>query len=146
MTPWDMGWGWDEYNNKLNSDKRPVSRRSTEQLPAFKPGDRGTFPQTGFDENMIKPYQPGGMQIFPAGEAMMAADGPTLAYIAGPAEAFTAKDHSFLVGQTIQKQVALLNDTRATQDYTYSWKAMRGTAEIAPRQRAMGNWQPGRSS
>ena len=124
MTPWDTGWGWDEYNNKRRSDKAPFPPLS-QKPPTFKPGDRGTFPQTGFDENLIKPYQPEGMQIFPAGEAMMAADGPTLAYIAGSAEAFTAKDHSFLVGQTVQKQVALLNDTRSQRDYTYSWKAMR---------------------
>lgn len=90
-----------------------------------------TFPQSGFDENMIPPYQPEGMQIFPAGEAMMAADGPILAYIAGSAEAFTSKDHSFLAGQTIQKQVAVLNDTRNPQNYAYSWKAMLGTTEIA---------------
>jgi beta-galactosidase len=130
MTPWDTGWGWDEYNNKRRSDKAPFPPLS-QKPPTFKPGDRGTFPQTGFDENLIKPYQPEGMQIFPAGEAMMAADGPTLAYIAGSAEAFTAKDHSFLVGQTVQKQVALLNDTRSQRDYTYSWKAMRGSTEIA---------------
>ncbi len=130
MTPWDMGWGWDEYENKRRSDNAAFPPL-TQKPPTFKPGDRGTFPQTGFDENMIKPYQPEGMQIFPSGEAMMAADGPTLAYIAGSAEAFTAKDHTFLTGQTIQKQVALLNDTRSPQDYTYSWKAMRGATEIA---------------
>jgi beta-galactosidase len=130
MTPWDVGWGWDEYDNKRRSYNAPFPPLS-QQPPTFKPGERGTFPQTGFDENLIKPYQPEGMQIFPSGEAMMAADGPTLAYIAGSAEAFTAKDHSFLAGQTIQKQVALLNDTRSQQDYTYSWKAMRGTSELA---------------
>ena len=129
MTPWDMGWGWDEYNNKLNSDKTPYGEATG--LPTFKPGDRGTFPQSGMHENMIKPYQPGGMLILPAGEAMMAADGPMLAYIAGPAEAFTAKDHNFQAGQIIQKQVGLLNDTRATQSYSFSWKATRGAAEIA---------------
>ena len=62
----------------------------------------------------------------------MAADGPTLAYIAGPAEAFTAKDHSFRAGQTVQKQVALLNDTRSHPElHLLAGRPSRGAAEIA---------------
>ena len=129
MNAWDTGWGWDEYYNKRNSDKTPYAEVTG--LPAFKPGDRGTFPTTGIHMNLMKPFQPEGVEVFPAGEALMGANRPTLAYIAGSAESFTAKDHSFLAGEVIQKQVALLNDTRAPQDYTYSWKATRGATEIA---------------
>jgi beta-galactosidase len=53
-------------------------------------------------------------------------NGPTLAWIAGPAGAYTAKDHHFHSGQKIEKQVALLNDARQPQDFTADWTATVG--------------------
>ncbi len=51
-------------------------------------------------------------------------NGPTLAWIAGPPNAYTAKDHHFRSGQTIDKQIVLINDTRQPQDFTVNWTAM----------------------
>ncbi|HEX8550703.1 MAG TPA: hypothetical protein VF681_04020 [Abditibacteriaceae bacterium] len=63
-----------------------------------------------------------------AGEALRASNNATLAWIAGAAQtgdvaAFTAKDHSYFAGEKISKQVALLNDSRATQKYSLKWTA-----------------------
>ena len=46
---------------------------------------------------------------------------PTLAWIAGKPEAYTAKDHNFNSRQRIQKQIVLINDTRQPQDFTARW-------------------------
>ena len=46
---------------------------------------------------------------------------PTLAWIAGKPEAYTAKDHNFNSGQKVQKQIVLINDTRQPQDFTARW-------------------------
>jgi beta-galactosidase len=63
-----------------------------------------------------------------AGQAIRANNSDTLAWIAGGAQpgdvaAFTSKDHSFFAGETIRKQVALLNDSRKAQPYTIRWSA-----------------------
>ena len=51
---------------------------------------------------------------------------PTLAWIAGPTGAYTAKDHHFGAGQKFQKQIVLINDTRQPQDFTATWIATAG--------------------
>lgn len=48
---------------------------------------------------------------------------PTLAWIAGPPQAYTAKDHHFHAGQKFQKQIVLINDMRQPQDFKASWVA-----------------------
>jgi beta-galactosidase len=63
-----------------------------------------------------------------AGQALRASNSDTLAWIAGAAQtgdvaAFTAKDHSYFAGETIRKQIALLNDARSVQKYTLRWTA-----------------------
>jgi beta-galactosidase len=64
----------------------------------------------------------------PAGMAMRENNAPTLAWIAGAASttdktAFTDKDHNFMPGQTVRKQIALINDSRETQPYSLTWQA-----------------------
>jgi beta-galactosidase len=71
-----------------------------------------------------------------AGDALRANNSATLAWIAGAAQAgdvaaFTAKDHSFYSGETIRKQVALLNDARAVQKYSLRWTATLNNKPIA---------------
>jgi len=58
-------------------------------------------------------------------------NGPTLAWIAGPAGAYTAKDHHFRPGQKIEKQVVLINDSRQPQDFTAAWTATVDGKEVA---------------
>lgn len=51
---------------------------------------------------------------------------PTLAWIAGPSEAYTAKDHHFSAGQKFQKQIVLINDMRQPQVFEATWVATVG--------------------
>lgn len=75
---------------------------------------------------------PGGLRTWSwMQDALKQNNFPTLAWIAGPAEAYTAKDHHFAPGQRIEKQIALLNDTRKPQDYTFTWMATVGGKEVA---------------
>ncbi|MFI5068617.1 MAG: hypothetical protein ACHP9Z_32205, partial [Streptosporangiales bacterium] len=59
-------------------------------------------------------------------DALKENNGPTLAWIAGPPGAYTAKDHHFRAGQKFAKQLVLINDTRDPQEYTASWTATVG--------------------
>jgi len=70
-------------------------------------------------------------------DALKEINGPTLAWIAGPAGAYagpagayTAKDHHFSPGQKIDKQAVLINDTRAPQNFTAAWSATVGGKQV----------------
>lgn len=70
---------------------------------------------------------PGGLRTWSwMQDALKEINGPTLAWIAGPAEAYTAKDHHFSPGQRIEKQVVLINDARQPLDFRASWTATVG--------------------
>ncbi len=56
-----------------------------------------------------------------AGEALVRNNGPLLAYISGKASAFTSKDHNFLPGQTIEKQLIVINNSRQTVTCECRW-------------------------
>ncbi len=58
-------------------------------------------------------------------------NGPTLAWIAGPKAAFTAKDHNFFPRQAVEKSAVLLNDTRDPQRFTVRWEASHQGKRVA---------------
>jgi beta-galactosidase len=64
-------------------------------------------------------------------KAIQANNGPSLAWIAGPKKAFTAKDHNFQPRQKVEKQVVLINDHRAPQPYAASWTVRVGGKTVA---------------
>src|SRR5262249_19114608 len=74
---------------------------------------------------------PGGLRTWSwMQDALKDVNGPTLAWIAGPAEAYTAKDHHFSPGHEIEKQIVLINDTRQPQPFTTSWQVTVGDKQI----------------
>jgi beta-galactosidase len=74
---------------------------------------------------------PGGLRTWSwVQDALKENNGPTLAWIAGPAGAYTAKDHHFRAGRKIEKQIVLVNDTRRPQDFTATWTATAGAKQI----------------
>ncbi len=121
MLPWDYGAGW-ERGTWWSPDKT--------DMPAFQPGQRGTYHRQ-VPTALLKYMQPAAMPARPSGKALVANNGPTLAWIAGPAGEFTRKDHSFRAGQTVDKQIVLLNDTRGGVGYQVLWEASLGGEKIA---------------
>ncbi|MGO9464370.1 MAG: glycoside hydrolase family 2 protein [Isosphaeraceae bacterium] len=115
MVPWDYGYGWDVFLNERRRRKVPDA---IEPLGPFQPGARGMYAASA-NKAFTRPFQPEGTDVYPAGVALMDADGPTLAWISGPGDAFTAKDHSFAAGQEVRKQAVLINDERTRQDFVY---------------------------
>lgn len=57
----------------------------------------------------------------PAAQSLMRNNGPLLGWIAGKAEHFTAKDHLFLAGETIEKQLIVINNSRSNLTCDASW-------------------------
>jgi len=120
MIPWNQGHGWEVAD----------AGREKVDLGAFEPGQRGPYLKQ-VPKSLWYNFQPQSNIIHPGGQAILANNRPTLAWIAGAAKAFTAKDHSFSGGEKLQKQVLLINDTRATQDFSYNWQVLLAGQPIA---------------
>jgi len=65
------------------------------------------------------------------GDIMARNNSPLLAYIGGPAEDFTRKDHAFFSGEEIQKQIIVRNDLDKTASTVASWRVLDGEKIIA---------------
>ncbi len=63
----------------------------------------------------------------PAAKSLLRNNMPLLAWIAGAPEHFTEKSHLFLAGETVAKQLVIINDTRAPVTCEASW-----TTDIPP--------------
>ena len=120
MVPWANGMVW----------RRTEAFEERMESSPFKPGRRGTY-YAAVAKGYLNYLRPPETVTLPGGRAIMEANGPTLAWIAGPEAAFTAKDHHFLAGQRVEKQVAILNDTRERQSFAFTWTALVGGKEIA---------------
>jgi beta-galactosidase len=127
MLPWDYGFGWDAYGTERRRKHLPIQEQA---LHPFTPGMRGIVREKEA-VTFCKPFQPEGMDLYPAGTALMEANGPTLAWISGSKASFTAKDHDFQAGRDMAKQVVLINDERAAREYSYSWSAELDGKRIA---------------
>jgi beta-galactosidase len=119
MIPWNDGHGW----QVSDAGKTKVD------IGEFKPGRRGVYLKQ-VSKNMLYHLQPEAYTIHSGGEAIMNNNGSTLAWIAGSNVAFTAKDHSFWAGGKLAKQVVLINDTRAKQNFAFTWRVLLGGQEV----------------
>ena len=66
-------------------------------------------------------YERSDWEPTPAALALMRNNMPLLAYIGGKPEAFTSQDHNFFPGETVQKQLIVINDSRAPVTYDGAW-------------------------
>jgi len=55
------------------------------------------------------------------GQALLRNNMPLLAYIAGKPAAFTSKDHNFYPGETVEKQLIIINNSRQTVTCDCEW-------------------------
>lgn len=127
MLPWDYGFGWDAYATERRRKHLPVAEVA---LRPFAPGMRGIVREKEAI-NFVKPFQPEGTDVHPAGFALMEANGPTLAWISGGKGSFTSKDHHFAAGRDVAKQVVLINDERAVQEYSFTWTVQLDGKQVA---------------
>jgi hypothetical protein len=55
------------------------------------------------------------------GEALIRYNRPVLAYVAGKRASFTSQDHNFTPGETVEKQVIVINNSREKVSCSYAW-------------------------
>lgn len=124
MIPWNKAQGWEvspEGKQQINSGQTS-------------PNENGVYLKH-VPKSLWYNLQPQANIIHPSGQALLQNNNATLAWIAGAADAFTAKDHNFKIGQKLQKQVVLINDTRATQEFAFNWQITVNNQQLGQSQK-----------
>ena len=107
ISPWEYEMFWTPRPGVDRSRKEIKTNWDNLQRPGFSPDYIDSqFEQidTAFDFDDWIPTA--------AGKGVLRNNQPVLAYIAGGPDAFTAKGHNFLPGQTVQKQLIVINNSR----------------------------------
>jgi hypothetical protein len=102
-------WNWPYDLNYLHPERDPV-------LAMYFAENWRAFRTWGMSINAPEGY---GSPLSTA--ALMRNNRPLLAYIAGKPAAFTSKDHNFLPGETVQKQIIMINNSRVTVTADCTW-------------------------
>ncbi len=123
--PWEYEMYWTLKGNADRSRKQlPVDWENL-QRPGFSADyveDRPTNIALGFDRSDWLPT--------PAGAALLRNNMPLLAYIGGSSSAVTGKEHNYLPGQTFEKQLIIINNSRVTAECDCSWE-LESSASVA---------------
>jgi beta-galactosidase len=115
-SPWEYGSFW---------KMRPGADRQRKELQV----DWDNLQKPGFSPDYIQPRQ-GWMSVdldradwiaTPAAEALISNNQPLLAYVAGKPASFTSKDHNFFTGETVEKQLVIINNSREPVSCNCSW-------------------------
>ncbi len=122
MVPWEMeNQGW-RRNPAVANENVPIP---------WTEGKRGAYYER-LPRWAVFYLQPeGGWEPLPMGQTLMEHNRPTLAWIAGAPENFTEKEHHFVSGETVRKQIVLLNDHRTEQPFQAQWSVQIGGKVIS---------------
>src|SRR5262249_8142095 len=115
-SPWEYAAFW---------KPRPGVDRRRKELTV----DWENLQRPGFSPDYVSPRQ-GGMSVdlelmdwvpTAAAQALIRNNQPLLAYIAGKSASFTSKDHTFRAGETVEKQLIVINNGREPVECKCSW-------------------------
>ena len=115
-SPWTYSWLWklrdgvDKGRKDLKTDWDKLQR------PGYSPdyvGEQYDSLDQGYERTDWTPTV--------AGKALLRNNQPLLAYLGGKAGAFTEKGHNFLAGETVEKQLIIINNSRATVSCECAW-------------------------
>jgi hypothetical protein len=116
FSPWEYEMYW---------RTRPGVDRGRKILPVDwehlqRPGFSADYVESQY-ETMNMAFQRTDWLPTVAGQALLRNNAPLLAYIGGKAGRFTSKDHNFLPGETVEKQLILINNSRVTVSCVCQW-------------------------
>jgi len=132
----DRGWGlsayciWDHGAYWTARDGVSTGRR---ELPVDwdhlqQPGFSADYVDEVFDRFDVA-YDRADWTPTAAGRAIIRNNGPRLGFIAGPARAFTEQDHAYRPGETVEKLLVAVNNSRADETCAWSW-TLEGAAGL----------------
>ncbi|HEX4646103.1 MAG TPA: glycoside hydrolase family 2 TIM barrel-domain containing protein, partial [Verrucomicrobiae bacterium] len=129
--PWDHGTYWKLREGVKRGRKDIKVDWDKLQRPGFSPDyidGQMEWINTSFERSDWIPTV--------AAQALMRNNQPLLAYIGGKLAAFTSKDHNFYPGDTVEKQIIVINNSRQTVKCDCSWslalpKSVSGRKEVS---------------
>ena len=114
MLPWDQGEFWRRINYTPSMESPDLYRNL--QQPGIVPDIINPGDQYIYDR-MTDNWKPSS-----TGRSFLRWNMPLAAYIGGGPDHFTGKSHNFLPGDTVHKQLVILNDTRRSRKCYYEWR------------------------
>jgi hypothetical protein len=114
---WEYGICW-QLKGKVDTEPKPLKVDwENLQRPGFSPdsviSSRGSWFDLAYERSDWVPTA--------AGEALIRNGQPLLAYIAGKPARFTSKDHNFIPGERVEKQLIIINNSRTTTSCDCQW-------------------------
>jgi beta-galactosidase len=131
VSPWVYGIWWTlRQGTDTGRAELPVDWDHL-QRPGYSPD----YVEQQF-QDMAYSFRASDWQPAPTGEALIRNNGPVLAYIGGRPGDFTEKGHNFTAGETVRKQIIIINNSRRTQTCDCSWSfglpsPLEGSRQIA---------------
>lgn len=124
MIPWDSGYGWQPPASP--SPALTVVRGTGE-------GVIGPFKKAVENSWLYYLQERGGWITAAAGNAITSNNGDYLAYIAhkGSGADLLKKDHHYRSGQTLEKQIVVMNDSLADCPYSLNWSVQVASNIVA---------------
>ncbi len=117
ISPWEFGHFWklregvDKGRRELKVDWEKLQR----------PGYSADYIWQR-DDRMDLAYERTDWKETAAAEALMRNNRPLLAWLGGKPAAFTSKDHNFQAGETVEKQLILINNSRQKVTCDCQWQ------------------------
>ena len=125
---WEHGRLWSLKPGVDKSRKSFVTDWDNLQRPGFSPD----FVEQRY-ERIDQAYERDDWIPSPGAEAMIRNNMPLLGYIAGKDGAITSKDHNFLPGETVEKQLVIINNSREKIEgqltVTFTWQDAKMVSE-----------------
>jgi beta-galactosidase len=116
ISPWEFGHYW-KLREGVNKSRRDLKVDwENLQRPGFSPDYLGQQ-----FEQMDMAYERSDWIATPAAQAVLRNNRALLAWIAGKSAAFTSKDHNFNPGETVEKQIVLINNSRHRVTCDCNW-------------------------
>jgi hypothetical protein len=107
ISPWEYGHFWKLREGVDRSRKELPVNWAGLQRPGFSPD----YIEQRY-EVMDLAFERADWVATPAAEALLRNNRALLAYLAGKPDRFTSKDHNFLAGETVEKQIIVINNSR----------------------------------
>jgi len=130
-SPWEYGHFWRPRDGVDRGRKTLKVDWENLQRPGFSPdyiGERYERMDLAFERSDWVPTADG--------QAMIRNNLPLLAYIGGKPARFTSKDHNFRPGETVEKQLIIINNSRETVSCECTWsfglpQALSGAKKVS---------------
>jgi len=130
----DVIWDWESYwlRAAANDRTRQDLNLEIDWEHLQKPGPRPVFVHEDEARRELS-FHPEDYQPTLVSESIYRNNMPVLAYIAGKPDAFTSRDHNFLPGETVRKQLIVINNSRETvaADCFWSFHGVKGGTKVS---------------